>query len=168
MKKTFLFVAAALVLAMRWTANAQISEPPAGSIETNPLPHAALPGLAQTVFDYYFQIQTALAQDSLDKVAINAQNLAEVLRKNATGSFSPQLASLADAVARAKDLTAARQPFKALSGYLIQYLRAGNVPAVTVHEIYCPMKNLSWLQADTTVRNPFFGKTMLHCGTVKS
>jgi hypothetical protein len=146
MKNACLFIAAALLLTRTWTASAQGSEPPAGSAEINSSPPAALPGAAQTVFDYYFQIQTALAQDSLDNVAINAEAMAEIARKDTTGAFSPQLASQADAMAKAKDLPAARQPFKAVSGYLIQYLRANSVPAGTYHELYCPMKNLMWLQ----------------------
>lgn len=168
MKKNCLFIAAALLLTMSWTANAQGSEPSPGSTEISPSPRAGLPGMGQTVFDYYFQIQTALARDSLEKVAVNAQALAEVVRKDASGAFSPQLAEQAAAVARANDLAAARQPFKAVSGYLIQYLRAADVPAGTVHEVHCPMKNLNWLQADTTVRNPFLGRTMLGCGTLRS
>lgn len=168
MKRTCLFIAAVLLLIMGWTANAQAPEPLVGNTQTNPTHLTALPGMAQAVFDYYFQIQTALARDSLEKVAVNAQALAEVVRKDASGAFSPQFAEQAAAVARANDLAAARQPFKAVSGYLIQYLRAADVPAGTVHEVHCPMKNLNWLQADTAVRNPFLGRTMLGCGTPRS
>src|SRR5439155_9582629 len=36
-------------------------------------------------FVYYFRIQLALSQDSLTNVAVNAQALADVLRKDTTG-----------------------------------------------------------------------------------
>lgn len=168
MERTFVFVAAALLLTSTWTANARVPEQSAGSTEMNPSPRATLPGVAQTVFDYYFQIQIALAQDSLENVMVNAGAIAEVIRKDSTGAFPPQLASQADALAKSKDLPSARQPFKAVSGYLIQYLRANSVPAGTYHELYCPMKNLNWIQTDQTVRNPYLGKAMQRCGTVKS
>lgn len=129
----------------------------------------ALPtGAVQTVFDYYFKIQTALAQDSMESVAVNASVIAEIVRKDTASGFPSPLANQADALAKAKDIAAARQTFKAVSGYLIQYLKASSVPIGTFHEVHCSMANLNWLQNDVTVRNPFFGKSMLHCGTFKS
>lgn len=168
MKKTCVFVAATLLLATPWSTNAQVLEPLAGSAKINPSPRAGLTIIAQAVFDHYFQIQTSLAQDSLENVAASAATLVEVVRKDTTGAFSPGLATQAEALAKAKDLPAARQSFKAVSGYLIQYLRANSIPAGRYHEVYCPMVNLSWLQTDETVRNPYRGKSMLHCGMLKS
>jgi hypothetical protein len=168
MKNTYRFIATALLLSTIWTARAQVSEALAGSAETNPSTRATLPGLAQTVFDYYLQIQTALAQDSLENVAVNAGAVAEIARKDTTGAFSPQLGKRAEALAEAKDLRAARQTFKAVSGYLIQYLKTNKVPTGTYHEVHCPMANVNWLQTGHTVRNPYFGGPMLRCGTFES
>ena len=128
----------------------------------------ALPtGAVQTVFDYYFKIQTALAKDSMETVAVNAGVIAEIVRKDTTSGFPSPLAGQADALAKAKDIATARHAFKAVSGYLIQSFRAGKAPVGT-HEVHCSMANLNWLQNNTTVQNPFFGKSMLNCGMFKS
>jgi hypothetical protein len=31
----------------------------------------------------------------------------------------------------------------------------------------CPMAKADWVQTDANVRNPYFGKAMSSCGTVK-
>lgn len=129
----------------------------------------ALPtGAAQTVFDYYFKIQNALAQDSTEIVAINAGAVAEIVRKDTNSGFPPALAGQADALARGKNIAAARHAFKAVSGYLIQYVKARKVPVGLFHEVHCAMVNLNWLQNHTTVRNPYLGKSRLNCGTLRS
>ncbi len=126
-------------------------------------------GAATTVFDYYFKIQKALAEDSLENVAVSASAIAEIVRKDTGSGLPMQIAAHAETLAKAKDVAAARTPFKALSGYLIQYAKTGHVVAGTYHEVHCPMANVNWLQNDDkTVRNPYLGKFMPQCGAFKS
>ena len=155
-KRNLLLLAIAIALPLA-RIHAQGSESP-----------ALLPGAAQTVLDYYFKIQTTLAKDSMKNVAVNASVIAEIVRKDTTSGFPLALADQAESLARAKNIAAARQTFKAVSGYLIRYLKAGNVPIGTFHEVHCSMVNLNWLQNNTTVQNPYLGKSMLNCGTLKS
>jgi len=68
---------------------------------------------------------------------------------------------------KAKDLKAAREAFKPLSTSLIKYLADNKVPKGTYYEAYCPMVKASWLQPDKSVKNPYMGKSMLTCGTIK-
>ena len=56
---------------------------------------------------------------------------------------------------------------RAATQSLIRYAKGGNIPAGKLHEVYCPMAKASWLQADKTVRNPYFGPAMLDCGQIK-
>lgn len=121
-----------------------------------------------TVFDYYFKIEAALAQDSLENIPVSARALAEIVRKDTTGAFPAPLANHADALAKATTLPGARQSFKAVSGYLIQYLRTSHSPIGKVHEVHCPMTNLNWLQTGELVQNPYLGKSMPRCGAFKS
>ena len=37
----------------------------------------------------------------------------------------------------------------------------------TVYLQYCPMKKAYWMSAEQEIRNPYYGKSMLTCGTVK-
>jgi hypothetical protein len=113
------------------------------------------------VFNDYFNIQTALAQDSLEYVAANARNIAALVRQDKSGAFRLELASAADSLAMATDLPAARQIFKAVSGYLIQTYRAGHGPGGTIRELHDPAQNVNWLQRGEVVQNPYQGKAGL-------
>ena len=81
-----------------------------------------LPQPVATVFDNYGRIQTALAQDSLQDVANEAQTIVKAVNDDATTTFSKNLAQQAVAVANATDLQAAREAFKPLSKSLIEYV----------------------------------------------
>ena len=43
--------------------------------------------------------------------------------------------------------------------------QAGTAPDLFV--LHCPMAEADWLQLDRTVRNPYYGKSMLECGEVR-
>ncbi len=128
---------------------------------------AKLDGTARVVFDNYLTVQTALASDSMEKVTASAELLAKAIRADSGKPFPAEIAGQASALAQAKDLAAARKAFQPLSQSLVQHVKAGKVPAGTLFEVYCPMAKASWLQADKTVRNPYFGRAMLDCGVVR-
>jgi hypothetical protein len=127
-----------------------------------------LSGVAKPVFENYLAAHASLAGDSLEKVSANASALAQAVRADAARSFALELAVQAEALAKAKDLATARQAFRPLSDSLIRYVKTANLPAGTLHEVYCPMAKASWLQAGTTIRNPYWGAAMLNCGQLKN
>jgi len=131
-------------------------------------PKLALNGAAKPVFENYLAAQSSLAADSMETVAASASALVQAVRADTAKTFPAEVASQAEALAKAKDLASARKAFQPLSTSLIRFAKAGSVPAGILHEVYCPMAKASWLQADKTVRNPYFGQAMLSCGQVKS
>ncbi len=38
---------------------------------------------------------------------------------------------------------------------------------ITVYESYCPMKKMSWISHNSEILNPYYGKEMLTCGSVR-
>lgn len=73
----------------------------------------------QDALDHYFSVQSALAQDSIEKVSVSAQGLAKVLRGDETKSLPTAIADQADALAKATNLSKPRKPFKPLSESLL-------------------------------------------------
>jgi hypothetical protein len=136
---------------------------PAPADASSPADPASLPPAA-AAFVYYFEIQEALAQDSLTNVAVNALALAEVLRKDPTGGFPAQLAAQAGALARdAVTLDGARLDFAIVSGQLITYLKGRNPPVGlgSIHLVYDPITQLYWLQRGELMQSPYLGKSGL-------
>ena len=123
---------------------------------------------AQTVFDNYIKVQAALVQDSFGGVSGPASAMAKAAQTDSGRTLPPKVVPQVEALTGARDLSAARTAFKALSGSLIQYLKDQKMPPGTYHEVYCPMAKASWLQTDTTIANPYLGKEMLRCGQLKS
>ncbi len=135
----------------------------------------------EVVVENYLGIQTALAGDSLGGVADGAALIAKSsasLRADfdahqagvADGSADqivkllPALEKAAVSLTKAGSLKKARAAFGDLSEVIVEYrnLVEGDVPNVA----YCPMAKKSWLQNGKTIANPYYGSSMLRCGSI--
>ncbi|MGC1478940.1 MAG: DUF3347 domain-containing protein [Chthoniobacterales bacterium] len=131
-----------------------------------PVRAASLPDSLQTSVDQYLVIQTALAGDSLDGVPEAATALAEAA-KASDGAVPAAVSSQAEAVGKAGDLKAAREAFKPLSATLVAALAAQNPKSGEYYEAFCPMADAAWVQADKSIANPYYGASMLKCGSIR-
>ena len=136
---------------------------PATQAADNP----ALMEPVKSVYNHYLKIQASLAGDSLNGVAANAEAIAKAVNADSMKMLPVAVATQADALAKATDLKSARAAFKPLSDSLIQYLADHKAKDAYV-EVYCPMANVSWLQADKHIHNPYYGQEMLTCGEIKN
>jgi hypothetical protein len=121
----------------------------------------------KSVYTDYLRIQTALAGDSMTGVAENATAISKAVQGDSMKMLPAAVATEAEALAEAKDLKAARTAFKPLSDSLIKYLADHKARDAYV-QVYCPMADASWLQADKKVNNPYMGKEMPTCGEIKN
>jgi hypothetical protein len=122
----------------------------------------------KSVLDHYIAIQKELAKDSLKGVEQHAAAISKAVKGDEMKMLPADVARKADALAAARDLKKAREAFKPLSASLVKYLADNKAGKGTYHEAYCPMVKASWLQTDTTVKNPYMGKSMLDCGELKN
>jgi len=86
--------------------------------------------------------------------------------------LSKQLSNSAGSISKAKDIDAARDAFFYLSNATIDLHRAfGHVGSRTYYLDFCPMARdgggAYWLQHSEELLNPYYGASMLHCGTVE-
>lgn len=132
---------------------------------------AVEPALMQpvkSILDHYLVIQTELAKDSVKHLDEHAEAIAKAVKGDSMKMLSPEVAKQAEALAKAKNLKAAREAFKPLSASLVKYLADHKAGKGTYHEAYCPMAKASWLQEENDIKNPYMGKSMLTCGTLKN
>jgi len=122
----------------------------------------------KSVLDQYLMIQTELAKDSVRGLDEHASAIAKAVKGDEMKMLSPDVAKQAETLAKAKDIKAAREAFKPLSTSLVKYLADNKAGKGTYHEAYCPMVKASWLQTEKTVVNPYMGKSMLTCGSLKN
>ena len=122
--------------------------------------------MSRAVIDPYLTIQAALADDSMDEVKANAGNIATAAA--ALGAPAMKIDTTALQLASAIEIEDARDKFGALSEAIDAYMTGLHLTAPQgVKVAVCPMVHKPWLQADATINNPYFGKSMQTCGSFR-
>lgn len=122
--------------------------------------------LPAALIDPYLQVQVALAADQFDGITTHAA----AIEKAATtlGKEGEAIAAGATKLAAAKDIKEARTAFGELSTALTEYAAKSKTGlGADVRVAFCPMVNKPWLTKDKTIRNPYYGASMLTCGNFK-
>jgi hypothetical protein len=128
----------------------------------------ASPQTESTPLDLYSRIHAALAGDSAEGVVAAAGELAGQMRAAARGAQEAaayeELAAAAGKM-QGDDLAALREQFKAVSVAFAAYVDAAGTAGAQLY--YCPMADGYWAQKtdDAGVKNPYYGKSMLKCGS---
>ena len=138
--------------------------------------HAQHPTLAPLLTNYY-GVKDALVKDDVKAAsAAAAQLLAAV--ETADRSAIPakdhtafmdveaKLAYDARHISESTEIAHQREHFASLSANMATLAKQAHLSDRPIYEDYCPMKKVYWLSSDTTIRNPYFGNSMLTCGKV--
>ena len=126
-----------------------------------------LPEGTRALLERYEKVRAALAADKFDDARFQAGQLANEAKAAVAANPGDAVQKLGEAAATMATQSRAdrlREEFKPASVAAIQL--ASGSPGYYV--LNCPMtKDGDWLQTDTKVSNPYFGKSMLECGVVK-
>ncbi len=111
-------------------------------------------------------IQVSLASDTMENVVENAALVeAEAARLGAPAS---KIVSAAKQLQKTRAIGDARVAFGALSEAIVAYMDTQKLsPASGVRVAFCPMVLKPWLQQDGPLRNPYYGRAMLTCGSFR-
>lgn len=74
----------------------------------------------------------------------------------------------ASQIAESRSIETQRENFDQLSKNMIALTKKFKLANESVFIQYCPMAKASWLSAEKAVKNPYYGSSMLTCGSVKS
>ncbi len=135
----------------------------------------------QVVFDAYIAVQKALAKDNPELAKQGASKLLtvitevnmELLKDNTAHThwmrLEKELNTAASAISNTTDIKKQREHFIHLSAHLLNALKTFGINQ-KVYVDFCPMANNNvgayWLSKEQEIRNPYFGNTMLDCGSV--
>lgn len=120
---------------------------------------------AADVLKQYSDMYEALVANETEGVSESASRIAELVGDCASsGSVVKECGALAAAAKKmvGKDLESLRAQFTELSVATDAYLRAVEAPGWDLY--YCPMADGYWIQTADSVRNPYYGPSMLRCG----
>ena len=117
------------------------------------------------VYQHYIHLKTALVNDNAKEADEGAKMLEKALI-NAGISYS----SVPDMV-KAIDVKAKRQQLDKLSIQLALIFKKYKLESGIVYKQFCPMANDgnggSWLASESQINNPYYGASMLTCGSVE-
>jgi hypothetical protein len=123
--------------------------------------------LSMAIVDPAVAIQKSLADDSTSGVSANAALIEEAAAKKLDPP-SPEIAQAAKTLKGAATLAGARTAFGRMSDAIVAYVDAQKLTLdPRIHIAYCPMVNKPWLQAGEPIVNPYYGKEMPNCGSLK-
>ncbi len=138
---------------------------------------AAFRAGTEPLFTAYLAIQVALAADDLSLAQSQYQAAVKVVQGLDPGDLpaaASELAALQAALVAETPQTIEdlRQTFDQLSRVLLRIEQTfGHAGSVLHFEMHCPMAfnntGASWLQSDEQIANPYFGASMLRCGSVE-
>lgn len=132
-----------------------------------------LPAQADSLIRVYLIVKNALVADNPSLVREAGKALVTTLKqleksadKNTFGKAGNAAIKSALLISNAADIKGQRSAFKDLSDSVYQLVKK-NGSSSTLYFDYCPMAKASWLSDKKAIANPYYGKSMLSCGTVK-
>jgi hypothetical protein len=121
-----------------------------------------------SAYDHYIHLKDALVASNSE----DAKKAARELQKSLIAvSGGKKAADEASKVASATDLEEQRKAFSGLSNEMKTLVKDGKLTSGALYVEYCPMANNNeggfWLSNEKQIKNPYFGDSMLKCGSVK-
>ncbi len=116
----------------------------------------------------YIQLKDALVASKKD----DAKKIAGELQKSLLSIGTANAAATeAGSIAYAATLADQRKAFSILSTEMSSLVKANGLASGELYLEYCPMANNNegayWLSNEKEIKNPYFGQSMLKCGSVK-
>lgn len=153
------------------------------AMETRPAIDSEFRDQLAKVFDRYFAIQKALADDASVLAAKAANESLDALKAVDMGLLtgedherwmqaSTDIQTILAKAGQTEDIKSQREEFYLLSQQMTEVARRfGSALQGPIYLLHCPMafdnKGAGWLQLDDQTRNPYFGAQMLQCGGVE-
>lgn len=120
------------------------------------------------VYQHYIHLTHALVKGDVPGAKL-AANAIELGAKDLTNGAS--LATLVAKIGSAADINAQRTAFAELSTNFIERVKASGLSGGELFVSHCPMalndEGAHWVSGTKEIRNPYFGESMLTCGSVK-
>ena len=114
----------------------------------------------------YLKMQVLLSSDDIKGLADAAKGVETAAAT--LGKDGEVMAASAKKLVAAKTIADARKSFGDLSEALVGYAEKtkATLPA-DLHIAYCPMEDKHWMQKGKDIKNPYYGASMLDCGSIK-
>lgn len=122
------------------------------------------------IVPFYLDLSKALTDEDATGAQVAAAAM-ELGLNEVKGGQGAALAKAAAELTAAADIESQRKLFSAFSDGFIALLKQTGMAGGELFIVHCPMAmnntGANWISATKTVRNPYYGESMLTCGSVK-
>ena len=119
----------------------------------------------------YYNLKNALVGSNANTAAANAEEFVKAVNGMDTVIVKEESRSAllkeAFAISQTTDLNIQRVKFATLSAHMFTLAKTVKLSVGPIYQQYCPMKKASWLSDVKAIKNPYYGSSMLTCGSVK-
>ncbi len=132
----------------------------------------------QSLLTSYYDIKNALVNSDASAAALKATAFSKawsnidvkslpLVERTAFLSYQDKLALDVKQISERKDIAVQREHFAKFSTHFFELAKVVKLTKDPVYYDYCPMKKSYWLSEQAAIKNPYYGKQMLTCGTIK-
>ena len=126
----------------------------------------------EAILTTYYAVKDALVKGDDKLAATSASELVKQMEAFTTSDKKAQqlkdkIKADASKIASASSLTAQREAFTPMSVNFFELAKLVDLSSSPVYQFYCPMKKAIWLSSENSVKNPYYGKQMLTCGSLQ-
>lgn len=107
------------------------------------------------------------AKNAMSKMQKEALQILPKATGNTTQKELKFMAARLEVYGKYDSLEDIRSGFEKISNSMIVLAEQKVFGSETLYVVYCPMKKANWIDDANTVKNPYYGKAMLTCGSVK-
>lgn len=119
----------------------------------------------------YYNIEDALIKGNSSTAGINADEFLKAINETEKAiipqEYKSSMIYAATTIFRSNDIKVQREKFAGLSANLLAVVKKTKLCTSPIYQMYCPMKKAIWLSDNKVIKNPYYGSSMLTCGSIK-
>ena len=130
------------------------------------LGHTAIAQNTNNLLSKYYSVKNALVNSDLKAASEAIIDFQNTIKSESSFRQKDDLNKAVDKLAKSSSIEKQRAVFNDVSTTMWQIVKSTDQVSQSVYYQYCPMKKAYWLSNETTIKNPYFGSSMLSCGNI--
>lgn len=119
-----------------------------------------------TLLSKYYSVKNALVNSDVKTASEAINDFQKTIKSESSFKQQDDLIMAVDKLAKSSSVEKQRAVFNDVSTTMWQIVKSTDQVSQSVYYQYCPMKKAYWLSNETTIKNPYFGSSMLNCGNI--
>ncbi len=128
--------------------------------------HTAFAQNTSTLLSKYYSVKNALVNSDIKAASEAITDFQKTIKSESSFKQQDDLNMAVDKLAKSSSVEKQRAVFNDVSTTMWQIVKSTDQVSQPVYYQYCPMKKAYWLSNETSIKNPYFGSSMLNCGKV--